>query len=330
MSEIDASFNRGSSGPRPSTSSSTSSMILFCSAVVMGTRSSSSRRSTTRPISARRRSLGMEETRSRLRTPISLRWISLLSSKMRSAARTAVVARGDGWGRKLPDISQSNPSPHPVYYSCLIDRRTFLLTPLALAATERKPNVLLIVARGWRGQATPWAGDPDLVAPNLEQFGREAAVMPRAYSCYPRSTPARAALITGRFPHATGVIKDGAPVPASEVTIGAVLKAAGYRVDSLQIAPALKFLEENRSVPFFLQVWLDPPRVPGFYDAARLHPRENVTSEDARERLARTYGTWSTLDRDLGYLMKALERLGLVDDTIVIFTSDHGQQLGSH
>ncbi len=154
--------------------------------------------------------------------------------------------------------------------------------------------------------------------------------MPRAYSCYPRSTPARAALITGRFPHATGVIKDGAPVPASEVTIGAVLKAAGYRVDSLQIAPALKFLEENRSVPFFLQVWLDPPRVPGFYDAARLHPRENVTSEDARERLARTYGTWSTLDRDLGYMMKALERLGLVDDTIVIFTSDHGQQLGSH
>ena len=70
---MDGSLSSGSSGPSPSTSSSTSSTILDCSAVVMGTRSSSSKRSTTRPISARRRSLGSEETRSILSTPISLR-----------------------------------------------------------------------------------------------------------------------------------------------------------------------------------------------------------------------------------------------------------------
>ena len=81
---------RSRAGPSPSTSSSTSSTILVCSAVVIGTRSSSSRRSTTRPISARTRSLGMEETRSRLRTPISLRWICDFSSKYRSAARLAI------------------------------------------------------------------------------------------------------------------------------------------------------------------------------------------------------------------------------------------------
>ncbi len=43
-----------------------------------------------------------------------------------------------------------------------MDRRTFLLTPLALAAAERKPNLVLFLASRWRAQATPWAGDPDL------------------------------------------------------------------------------------------------------------------------------------------------------------------------
>ena len=86
------SFSSVSSGPSPSTSSSTSSTILVCSAVVIGTRSSSSSRSTTRPISARTRSFGMEETRSRFRTPISLRWICDFSSKYRSAPRAPWTA----------------------------------------------------------------------------------------------------------------------------------------------------------------------------------------------------------------------------------------------
>ena len=54
----------------------TSSMIRFCSAVVIGTRSSSSRRSTTRPISTRRRSRGIALTRSMLSAPTSFLWIS--------------------------------------------------------------------------------------------------------------------------------------------------------------------------------------------------------------------------------------------------------------
>jgi len=201
-----------------------------------------------------------------------------------------------------------------------------LLTPLALAAAERKPNLLLIVARGWRGQATPWAGDPDLIAPNLEKFGREAVVIPRAYSCYPRSAPARAALATGRYPHSTGVIRDNAALPAAEVTIDAVLKGAGYRVGSGPVGPARKFLDENKGGGVFCRVLLDPPRSSGPYDAAMLHLRENVASDDARQKLANVYGTWSAMDADLGRMTGALN----AEDTIVVFTSDHGQQLGSH
>src|ERR1700688_2576271 len=138
-----------------------------------------------------------------------------------------------------------------------IGRRTFLLSPLALAAAERRPNLVLLIANVWRAQATPWAGDLDLVAPNLEKFGRQGIVFPRAYSCYPRTTPALAGLLTGRFPHTTGVINDGAPMPSSEVTIDAVLKSLGYKTGDLPSSGAIEFLESNRAGPFFLNVRLE-------------------------------------------------------------------------
>src|ERR1700681_4917194 len=93
----------------------------------------------------------------------------------------------------------------------LIDRRTFLLTPFALAAARaagRKPNLLLIIAGNWRAQAVPWAGDPDVMAPNLARLGAASVTFSRAYSCSPRSDPARAALLAGRYPHAAGPVSN--------------------------------------------------------------------------------------------------------------------------
>src|SRR5271169_2420720 len=99
--------------------------------------------------------------------------------------------------------------PHSVspagfsYDRGLIDRRIFLLAPLALArAADRPRNLLLITATGWRGMATPWDGDPDLIAPNLEKFGKQSVVFSRTYSCCPTAELAQTALLTSKFPHA--------------------------------------------------------------------------------------------------------------------------------
>lgn len=42
------------------------------------------------------------------------------------------------------------------------------------------------------------------------------------------------------------------------------------------------------------------------------------------------YGMVTYVDRKVGELLSELERLGLSDDTLVIFTSDHGEMLGEH
>lgn len=49
-----------------------------------------------------------------------------------------------------------------------------------------------------------------------------------------------------------------------------------------------------------------------------------------RRTRAAYYGLCTALDDYIERLLTALDRLGLADDTLVIYTSDHGEQLGDH
>jgi arylsulfatase A-like enzyme len=51
----------------------------------------------------------------------------------------------------------------------------------------------------------------------------------RAYAANPESGPALAAILSGRFPHASGVLRDGMPLAAGEQSLAAVLQQASYR-----------------------------------------------------------------------------------------------------
>jgi len=52
--------------------------------------------------------------------------------------------------------------------------------------------------------------------------------------------------------------------------------------------------------------------------------------EKQREFIARYLGYVSCIDAQVGRILKALESLGLSEETLVIFTSDHGDMLGAH
>jgi arylsulfatase A-like enzyme len=55
-----------------------------------------------------------------------------------------------------------------------------------------------------------------------------------------------------------------------------------------------------------------------------------VDEASLRQALATTYGAISMIDDSIGRIVSALRRLGLDRDTIVIFTSDHGDLMGDH
>ncbi|KLU03784.1 Choline-sulfatase [Rhodopirellula islandica] len=102
-------------------------------------------------------------------------------------------------------------------------------------ATSRQPNVILILAddlaigdlAGGDGERTR--------TPNLDRFAKQSVQFSQAYSGSCVCAPARAALLTGRYPHRTGVVTLNmnkypkmTRLRRDETTIADVLGEAGY------------------------------------------------------------------------------------------------------
>lgn len=57
---------------------------------------------------------------------------------------------------------------------------------------------------------------------------------------------------------------------------------------------------------------------------------EDLTWEDWAPMVARYYGIISQIDDAIGNVLSALDKLGLAENTIVIYTTDHGDMCGGH
>ena len=54
------------------------------------------------------------------------------------------------------------------------------------------------------------------------------------------------------------------------------------------------------------------------------------TADQYRHAAAAEYGMISLIDDGVGRILAALEQNGVMDETIIIFTSDHGDVFGNH
>jgi arylsulfatase A-like enzyme len=94
--------------------------------------------------------------------------------------------------------------------------------------------------------------------------------------------------------------------------------------------------------PFALFIAWGPPHNPyntapekyrKMYDPAKLKLRPNVpadAAQAARRDLAGYYAHCTALDACVGELWQTLKDAGIEDNTLVVFTADHGDMLGSH
>ena len=104
---------------------------------------------------------------------------------------------------------------------------------------------------------------------------------------------------------------------------------------------AIEFLRETRGQPFFLEVAMGPPHDPygapepymKRFDPAKVAVRPNWVEGvpgAGRKEIAAYEAAINAVDDQVGRLLEALRELNLEQDTIVLFTSDHGDMLGSH
>ncbi len=136
-----------------------------------------------------------------------------------------------------------------------------------------------------------------------------------------------------------------------------------------QTDAAIKYIESNKDKPFCLFMSWNPPHNPyiapdkymKLFPKDKIEFRPNVaeralvdeqlkkhpiqpgseknrvdwrrtidTDDELREILAGYYAATHGIDACVGRIMKALDDLGIADDTILVFSSDHGDMIGSH
>jgi arylsulfatase A-like enzyme len=109
-----------------------------------------------------------------------------------------------------------------------MERRTFLGSALAAAAPAALPNVLFIMPDQWRGMDLGCMGNSQVKTPNLDRLAAEGVLFTNAVANEPVCCPARAVLLTGRYPQSCGVAVNDVPLPANQLTISQILHERGY------------------------------------------------------------------------------------------------------
>lgn len=231
-------------------------------------------------------------------------------------------------------------------------------------ATQGRPNILFILADNWAYPHASILGDKTVKTPAFDRLAREGVLFRNCFNASPSCSPTRASILTGRPPHQleeAGNLWGG--FSGSHRVVTQMLRESGYGVgySGKPWAPGnytLHGWKENpvgrefvnfqgfldhaeAGKPFFF--WLgntDTATRPQFkgwrYDEApnpelnhetiQVPPELPDTPEIRRDILA-YYSGVLRLDRVIGEALAALEKKGILDQTVVVCTGDNGWQM---
>ena len=230
-----------------------------------------------------------------------------------------------------------------------------------IAAEEPKPegsrpNILFCIADDWSYPHAGAYGDPVVKTPTFDRVAREGVRFTHAFCAAPSCSPSRAAILTGQAPHR---LEAGGNLwgflPSKFKVYPDLLEQAGYVVGLMRkgwgpgsleaggwkrnpAGPTFKnFAEFFKTVPSGQPFcfWFgspDPhrPYVNGSGLKSGLKP-ENVAvpswlpdTPEIRSYILDYYFEVERFDREVGEVLKILEAVGQLDNTLVVITSDNG------
>lgn len=105
-----------------------------------------------------------------------------------------------------------------------------------------------------------------------------------------------------------------------------------FRPHTPYVAPKSPYFEwyPAPEMPVHPPVTANPPDVPAAALASHKREQEQLTDELRKQCVQAYYASISFMDAQVGRVIAALDRLGLTDSTIIVFTSDHGYHMGEH
>lgn len=250
-----------------------------------------------------------------------------------------------------------------------------------------RPNILLITVDTLRADRLGYAGHGQANTPNIDRLAREGTVFLQATTPFPRTTPALASLLSGRWPQNHGSREVGQKMEEGVPLLSQLLQDQGYQTLGLTANGAagkpqgfargfdrfatdkdlpnrratfvtdlaLEMLAEvDAEEPLFLWAHYVDPHYPysppkpwsktenpapcrelfQLSNSGRLKAgwvfsdREGISSQ-ARESCLELYDAEiAYTDHEIGRLLAGLDEAGRLEGSLVVFTADHGDNLG--
>jgi len=226
---------------------------------------------------------------------------------------------------------------------------------------DQKPNIVLIIADDCRFLDLGCYGSPDAITPNIDRLASQGLMFKRFFQATAMSSPTRHCLLTGIYPVRTGAYPNHTFIKDGISTLPKYLKDLGYRVamqGKKHIAPLSAFpfeyldnkepVSKNQQInlnkiedfieevsitkePFFLYIGSTDPHTPwnrgdaSLFDPDKLTLSPNlVDTKETRNSYIKYLAEINQLDSDVGIIDEIIERYGLADNTVFIFTSEQG------
>nr|MDQ3623156.1 sulfatase [Verrucomicrobiota bacterium] len=228
------------------------------------------------------------------------------------------------------------------------------------SGADARPNILLFIADNWAWPHASALGDPTVRTPVFDRVAREGVLFTHAFCPVPSCSPARSAMLTGRAAHQ---LEEAANLwsafPKKFRVFTEALRASGYEVGFTgkgwspgnykdfgwgenPVGQQFKSFEEfmagrDGDKPFFfwlgnvdtaLHRWRSAPEGwAGLDPGSVVVPPIFPDAPEVRSAMLAYYAGVQRLDQEAGATMARLEQAGLLDRTVVIYTSDNGWQM---
>ncbi|MGE4489109.1 MAG: sulfatase [Kiritimatiellales bacterium] len=231
------------------------------------------------------------------------------------------------------------------------------------AAEQQPPNIVFILADDCAYNSLSCYGGQNLRTENIDRLASEGIRFSRAYASTSMCVPFRHELYTGLYPMRNGSVWNHSATRPGLKSAPHYLGDLGYRVgltgkyhvypsknfpfedvpgfekncvaQQNRYAPEeiIPFLTRDRKQPFCLIVGSTNPHRPwtmgdaGKFDRAALKLPPAVADTDVvREDYAHYLAEVERLDQQVGDVLDILEKEGLADNTVVMFSSEQGWQ----
>ncbi|UCG51113.1 MAG: sulfatase [Candidatus Latescibacterota bacterium] len=229
---------------------------------------------------------------------------------------------------------------------------------LGCSGGEERLNVLLICVDTLRPDRLGYCGHRRNTSPTIDKLAGEGVVFEKCYSVAGWTLPAMATIFTGHYPRDHGATDFHWSIDPKLPTLTGVLRREGYDtrayVSHVILKPEYGLADGFRSYDYSVLNVGHP------HDVATAEQLTDLVINDLREIekpffiwahyfdphfAYLTHGRWASFgntdidrydqeiahtDYHIARLLRELEKKGLDDNTIVIFTSDHGEEFGEH